>query len=115
MRGPGCCRIPGDRAPTFRSMKLRPVLLLVACSLLGFAAPASAALQFGAPTQLPHGDPDGTPWYLGAEPSIGFDPNGDHHVYVTAPQRIPSVLGQNGGPGIGYWASDDGGASWPRS
>src|SRR4051812_4810834 len=82
------------------------------------AASASAALRFSAPVQLPHGDPHGTPYLAGGEPSLAFDPAGDGHVYVTAPQGIPAAAGGALGgnsQGVAYWASDDHGLTWPRS
>lgn len=95
--------------------------LLLAGALLLVSAPAALAgtLSFTAPQQLPHGDPNAKPFQSGGEPSIAFDPNGDGHVYVTAPQGIPAVAGAvlTGGSqtGVGYWASADHGLSWPVS
>src|SRR5438067_9132567 len=79
-------------------------------------APADG-LQFSPPVQLPHGDPKGSPYFSGGEPSLGFDPQGVH-TYVVAPQGVPAALGGvfGGNPlGVAYWASDDGGRTWPRS
>src|SRR3954453_8375082 len=118
---------------------LLPVVLaavLAGAPLLPPGVAAGAPLQFGSPLLLPHGDPTKPDYLSGGEPSLAFDPNGDGHVYVTAPQFIPTSannacnqIGNQGpeplGPlpcsptnsptGIGYWASDDGGGSWPRS
>jgi hypothetical protein len=99
---------------------MRAGLLAIAIALCA-AAPASAgALTFDAPFQLPHGDPKGDPFLSGGEPSIAFDPAGDGHTYVVAPQGIPVAIGFLIGSttqqkGIAYWASDDHGRTWPRS
>src|SRR3954449_2600851 len=98
---------------------LRLFLLAAAISLLTAGSALGAGLQFSAPVQLPDGNPDAHPFYTGGEPSLAFDPNGDGHLYVTAPEFIPaaanSALGlTDGGQGVAYWASDDGGATWPR-
>jgi hypothetical protein len=75
---------------------------------------AHAANTLFAPALLlPHGDPDdAAAFYAGGEPSLAFDPSGDGHVYVTAPIGIPAVLGSDG-LGVSFWASSDGGRSWP--
>ena len=96
-------------------MTMRSLLLSALC-LLALAAPASADL-FANPTRLPNGDPKAHPYFSGGEPSIAFDPNGDGHVYVTAPQRIPTAAGGGqvtGDPttGIGFWGSGDHGATF---
>src|SRR3954462_13847265 len=98
---------------------LRLFLLAAAISLLTAGSALGAGLQFSAPVQLPNGNPDAHPFYTGGEPSIAFDPNGDGHLYVTAPEFIPAALNStfgltDGGQGVAYWASDNGGASWPR-
>ncbi|MCW3064904.1 MAG: exo-alpha-sialidase, partial [Solirubrobacterales bacterium] len=97
----------------------KPLLILVLALALPSAASAGS-LSFTTPQQLPHGDPKAHPRYGGGEPSIAFDPTGDRHVYVTAPQGIPSVAGPilgagDSSTGIAYWASADGGRSWPVS
>ena len=78
-----------------------------AALLLAAAGASAARLSFSVPAQLPHGDPHGTPYLAGGEPSLAFDPAGDGHVYVTAPQGIPAavggVLGGNS-QGVAYWA-----------
>ena len=91
---------------------------LSAALLLAGAASAAAALTFTPPVQLPHGDPAQHPFYPGGEPSIAFDPAGDGHVYVTAPQGIPTAAGSVAGvsdsaQGVVFWASADHGQSWP--
>src|SRR5690242_5472911 len=77
--------------------------LLAALAALAFApATLAADVQFSKPLQLPKSKPDGP--LAGGEPSVAFDPTGDGHVYADAP----------GGPsGVSFWASDDGGNSWP--
>jgi hypothetical protein len=60
------------------------------------------------------------PW-AGGEPSVAFDPSGNGHVYVVAPQGIPAGAGlllttlgvPSGTKGIGFWASSDHGRSFP--
>src|SRR5919198_4857539 len=91
---------------------------LGAALLLAAAAPAGAALSFTPPAQLPHGDPAQHPFYPGGEPSIAFDPTGDGHVYVTAPQGIPTAAGaavgaSDSAQGVVFWASADHGRTWP--
>src|SRR4051812_50205326 len=98
------------------STTLLAVLAAVLC-----AAPAGAAgLTFSPPHQLPNGDPAKHPGYGGGEPSLAFDPSGDGHVYVTAPQGIPTaagnVLGAGDAPqGVALWASGDHGATGPTT
>jgi len=93
------------------------MLATAGVALLIPAGALAAAPTFSAPQQLPHGDPKGKPYIQGGEPSIAFDPSGDGHVYVTAPQGIPAVAGSvlNGSDpqGVGYWASADHGANFP--
>lgn len=56
------------------------------------------------------------PW-AGGEPSVSFDPAGNGSVYIVAPQGIPAglnyALGGAATKGIGFWASHDGGKSFP--
>src|SRR4051812_50204435 len=63
--------------------------------------------------------------YAGGEPSLALDPVNPKNVYVTAPQAIPSIAnnalwstGLFSGPtpapkGVGFWASHDGGRTFP--
>ena len=91
-------------------------MFLAAC-----LAPAAHAgsLAFGPLNQLPNGDPTKHPYWSGGEPSIAFDPSGDGHVYVTAPQFIPTAVdhalgaGPDSATGAAAWASADHGLSWP--
>src|SRR4051794_28248835 len=99
---------------------MRRLLLVLLAVLVVPSAARAGSLSFSTPQQLPHGDPKAHPRYGGGEPSIAFDPSGDGHVYVTAPQSIPSVLGPvlgagDSSTGIGYWASADAGRTWPVS
>src|SRR5438067_1841607 len=112
-------------------MHRAPVLAALLAGVLALlAAPAAlaAGLQFSPPLLLPHGDPKGADYLSGGEPTLAFDPTGDGHTYVTAPQFIPTGVNHacnqtgiltcsstNSPTGIGYWASDDHGTSWPRS
>src|SRR3954447_26278748 len=96
---------------------LRPALLAAVALAVG-ASPAGAALTFTAPQRLPHGDPAQHPFYGGGEPSIAFDPSGDGHVYVVAPQGIPVAAGNalgvsDASQGVAAWGSADHGATWP--
>jgi hypothetical protein len=89
--------------------------------LLACLAPTAHAgsLAFGPLGQLPNGDPAKHPYWSGAEPSIAFDPGGNGHVYVSAPQFIPTAVDHaiGAGPdsefGAAAWASADHGLSWP--
>jgi hypothetical protein len=91
------------------------IAFVAALLALAFAAPAGAATPgFTVPQQLPHGDPNGSPYFAGGEPSIAFDPTGDGHLYVTAPQGVPAALGSNP-QGVAYWASSDHGRTFPLS
>ncbi len=99
---------------------MKPAALAAALAALLLPASAGAAgLRFSEPAQLPHGDPKASGFMAGGEPSLAFDPAGDGHVYVTAPQGIPAAAGAllNGAPlqGVGFWASDDHGRTFPRS
>src|SRR4051812_11852528 len=55
--------------------------------------------------------------YGGGEPSLALDPSNSKNVYVTAPQGIPTglnlVLGGAATSGVGFWASHDGGRTFP--
>src|SRR4051812_27870587 len=80
----------------------RTAFAVVAAALL-LPAPALAAdPAFTAPLKLPQSKPEGP--LAGGEPSVAYDPTGDGHVYADAP----------GGPqGVSFWASRDGGDTWP--
>jgi hypothetical protein len=99
----------------------RSAALVAAALALTIPASASAALSFGPAQLLPHGDPKVHPYYSGAEPSLAFDPNGDGHVYVTAPQFIPTAVdhavgaGPDSDVGVASWASADSGLTFPIS
>jgi hypothetical protein len=72
---------------------------------------ATSATSFSPPMKLPK--------WSGSEPSITFDPNDRSAVYVTAPQHIPAALNPvagntgSGTNGVGFWASHDGGETFP--
>ena len=86
---------------------------------LGASSSGPAAPTFSKPVILKG--------YAGGEPSLALDPYHPSDVYVVAPQAIPAVantaLWQTGllsGPapapkGIGFWASHDGGRTFPVS
>jgi hypothetical protein len=99
---------------------LRRTLFLSITILACAAASAQAgSLAFGPLSQLPNGDPAKHPYWSGGEPSIAFDPAGNGHVYVTAPQFIPTAVdhalgaGPDSDVGAASWASGDHGLSWP--
>jgi len=100
-------------------MLQRSIFLTIIVS--AFLAPAAHAgsLAFGPLNQLPNGDPTHHPYWSGGEPSIAFDPSGDGHVYVSAPQFIPTAVdhalgaGPDSATGAAAWASSDHGLSWP--
>src|SRR3954453_21605454 len=89
--------------------------------VLAFLVPAAhaGAVSFGPLNQLPNGDPAKHPYWSGAEPSIAFDPTGDGHVYVSAPQIIPTAVdhalaaGPDAECGAAAWGSGDHGLTWP--
>lgn len=83
-------------------------LLAVAASgaaLVAVVTPAVAKKPSIAPT---FGKAVMLPKYSGGEPSLAIDPRGNGGVYVTAPQGLAG-----GVPGIGFWASHDGGRTFP--
>src|SRR5881398_425423 len=82
---------------------MRAAPLLAALATLAFAGTALAEPPvFTPPLKLPKSKPDGA--LAGGEPSVAYDPTGDGHVYADAP----------GGPqGVSFWASADGGDTWP--
>jgi hypothetical protein len=93
-----------------RSLSLALAALATALLLIPAAAATAAdPLSFTAPQKLPQ--------FAGGEPSLAFDPNGTGDTYVAAPQGIPSALGGVFGfsppKGIGFWASHDGGVTFP--
>ena len=54
--------------------------------------------------------------YAGGEPSLALDPYHPNDVYVVAPQGIPAAVGalvDLPDKGIGFWASHDGGRTFP--
>jgi hypothetical protein len=75
------------------------------------AKPASVAPKFNKPVLLKG--------FGGGEPSLAIDPKDPRNIYVTAPQGIPTglnlVLGSSTTSGIGFWASHDGGKTFPVS
>ena len=95
----------------------RRTALIAAAGLAGtlaavtpaLAASGSTAPRFSSAVMLKH--------YGGGEPSLALDPRNSRNVYVTAPQSIPTglniVLGGNATSGVGFWASYDGGRTFP--
>jgi hypothetical protein len=100
---------------------MRPHLPLFGLLAVALAVPTTAAagVGFGPPQLLAHGDPGAHPYWSGGEPSLTFDPSGDGHAYVTAPQFIPTAVdhalgeGPDAGVGVGVWSSADGGQTFP--
>ncbi|MGZ4202744.1 MAG: hypothetical protein ACXVRH_11870, partial [Thermoleophilaceae bacterium] len=99
---------------------LRRTTILAFVLLCSVVSPAHAgSLAFGPLNQLPNGDPAKHPYWSGAEPSIAFDPSGNGHVYVSAPQFIPTAVdyalgaGPDSATGAAAWASADHGLTWP--
>lgn len=73
------------------------------------ASGSSVAPKFTKPMELKG--------FGGGEPSLALDPSNSKNVYVTAPQGIPTganvVFGSSTTSGVGFWASHDGGKSFP--
>jgi hypothetical protein len=89
-------------------VRLRSHIAIVVLALTVPAAASAAPLTFSTPQKLPT--------FAGGEPSLAFDPNGTGDAYVGAPQGIPTAVGAPlGGPlqGVGFWASHDGGRTFP--
>jgi LPXTG-motif cell wall-anchored protein len=90
---------------------LVPALALALLTASGSAGGATTPPTYSAPLKLPA--------WSGSEPSIAIDPNDPNAVYVSAPQHIPAVLNQaagntgSGSNGVGFWASHDGGKTFP--
>jgi hypothetical protein len=73
------------------------------------AKPATAAPKFSSAVLLKG--------FGGGEPSLALDPRNPRNVYVAAPQGIPTglnlALGGSATSGVGFWASHDGGKTFP--
>jgi hypothetical protein len=82
---------------------VRACALAVLIALTSAATALAADPVFTPQLRLPSSPPDGQ--LTGAEPSVGYDPTGDGHVYVDAPRGL--------GGGTSFWASADGGDTWP--
>ena len=81
---------------------VRACLLAVLIALTTAATAVAADPVFTPQQRLPGSAPDGK--LAGGEPGLAYDPTGDGHIYANAP----------GGPdGISFWASPDGGDTWP--
>jgi len=82
---------------------------LATAAVPALAKPASVAPRFSAPILLKG--------FGGGEPSLALDPRDPRNVYVTAPQGIPTgvnlALGSSTTSGVGFWASHDGGRTFP--
>ena len=82
---------------------------LATAAVPALAKPASVAPKFSAPILLKG--------FGGGEPSLALDPKNPRNVYVTAPQGIPTglnlALGGAATSGVGFWASHDGGKTFP--
>ncbi|HVB27658.1 MAG TPA: hypothetical protein VNE21_07085, partial [Mycobacteriales bacterium] len=58
--------------------------------------------------------------WSGGEPSLAFDPNNPRNLYITAPQSVPAAVNGpladgSGSQGVGFWASYDGGRTFPNA
>src|SRR5437588_6228280 len=90
---------------------LAPVAALVVLTATGPTGGAATPATYSPPLKLPA--------WSGSEPSIAVDPQDPNAVYITAPQHIPAVLNQaagntgSGSNGVGFWASHDGGKTFP--
>jgi hypothetical protein len=96
------------RLPHRRLLAVTGLVGLVAAIGPALATSPSHAARFSAPLKLTG--------YAGGEPSLAIDPYHPNNVYVTSPQGIPSAVGALVGladKGIGFWASHDGGRSFP--
>ncbi len=123
-RNRSACRLVGSHVITSASKRFLPartvasrkttVALAAAAVVAAGIAPAvaggraSAAPTFGRVVALPA--------YAGGEPSLAVDHRDPRNVFVTAPQGIPAGVGGVLGAapnGVGFWASRDGGRSFP--
>lgn len=101
--------------------------LLAAAAVVGTLSAVTPALAHSSATRVA---PKFAPavqlkGYAGGEPSLALDPSHPRNVYVVAPQAIPSAAnnalwstGLFSGPtpaakGVGFWASHDGGRTFP--
>jgi hypothetical protein len=105
----------------------RSKTVIAAISLVGTAAAVAPAMATAtsASTAPTFTKPLMLKGYAGGEPSLVLDPNNSRNLYVTAPQAIPSAAnnalwstGLFSGPtpaakGVGFWASHDGGRTFP--
>ena len=105
-----------DRCMRRVLLLLVPVAALATLTATGPARGAGATGATGAPAWSP---PLQLPKWSGSEPSVAIDPKDASAVYVSAPQHIPAVLNQaagnttSGSNGVGFWASHDGGKTFP--
>jgi hypothetical protein len=94
-----------------RVIVLVPILALALVASTGPGGSAAAPAAFSPPVKLPK--------WSGGEPSIAIDAQDPNAVYVVAPQHIPAVLNGaagntgSGSNGVGFWASHDGGKTFP--
>ncbi|MCU1450017.1 MAG: exo-alpha-sialidase, partial [Acidimicrobiales bacterium] len=95
------------------------LLPALAVTALGVAVLTPAGPARGAGGTLAFSPPLRLPKWSGSEPSIAIDPNDPSAVYVSAPQHIPAALNEaagntgSGSNGVGFWASHDGGRTFP--
>ncbi len=83
-------------------MAVRVACLVAALCVLGAGTAQAEAPVFTPPLKLPNSKPQGP--LAGGEPSVAYDPTGDGHVYADAP---------GGSNAVSFWASNDGGDTWP--
>src|SRR4051794_16611134 len=78
------------------------LVLLAAVAVLVTDTARAETPVFTPPLKLPNSKPEGA--LAGGEPSVAYDPTGDGHVYAAAP---------GGSNAVSFWASRDGGDTWP--
>jgi len=97
-------------------MRRRHALIALAGAAATVAA-ASPVLAKSAPVAPKFNRPVLLEGFGGGEPSLALDPKNPRNVYVTAPQGIPTGLnlafGGAATSGVGFWASHDGGKTFP--
>jgi len=91
---------------------------LIAAGLVGTLGAVTPALANSGSVAPKFTKPVMLKGYAGGEPSLALDPRNPNNVYVTAPQFVPaitnSVIGAPAGDkGVGFWASYNGGRSFP--
>src|SRR4051812_49518472 len=96
---------------------MRRHALIALAGAAATVAVASPVLAKSAPVAPKFNRPVLLQGFGGGEPSLALDPRNPRNVYVTAPQGIPTgvnlLLGGSTTSGVGFWASHDGGRTFP--